>query len=396
MERYQRGYAQIDLDAVKSNMEHMKANIGAATKIMGVIKTDGYGHGAVPIARELEKLDYLYGFAVATAEEACILRNGGISRPILILGYTFPYSYEKMIQEEVSLALFRRDTLEALSHTVKRLGQSGIDKKAKVHIKVDTGMSRIGIKPDQEGLSFVADAFQTPGIEVEGIFTHFARADENDKTPAKQQIALFRRFIDQIREKTGREIPIKHCSNSAGIVELPQANMDLVRAGITLYGLWPSSQVKRDIVPLTPVMSLYSTIVYVKEIEAGVSVSYGGTFTAPERMRIATVPIGYGDGYPRGLSGKGFVLVHGKKAPILGRVCMDQFMIDVTEIPEAAEGDRVTLIGRDGQEQITMEQLGELSGRFNYEFACCIGKRVPRIYIKDGKILDTDEQSQDF
>lgn len=396
MERYQRGYAQIDLDAVKSNMEHMKANIGAATKIMGVIKTDGYGHGAVPIARELEKLDYLYGFAVATAEEACILRNGGISRPILILGYTFPYSYEKMIQEEVSLALFRRDTLEALSHTVKRLGQSGIDKKAKVHIKVDTGMSRIGIKPDQEGLSFVADAFQTPGIEVEGIFTHFARADENDKTPAKQQIALFRRFIDQIQEKTGREIPIKHCSNSAGIVELPQANMDLVRAGITLYGLWPSSQVKRDIVPLTPVMSLYSTIVYVKEIEAGVSVSYGGTFTAPERMRIATVPIGYGDGYPRGLSGKGFVLVHGKKAPILGRVCMDQFMIDVTEIPEAAEGDRVTLIGRDGQEQITMEQLGELSGRFNYEFACCIGKRVPRIYIKDGKILDTDEQSQDF
>lgn len=396
MERYQRGYAQIDLDAVKSNMEHMKANIGAATKIMGVIKTDGYGHGAVPIARELEKLDYLYGFAVATAEEACILRNGGISRPILILGYTFPYSYEKMIQEEVSLALFRRDTLEALSHTVKRLGQSGIDKKAKVHIKVDTGMSRIGIKPDQEGLSFVADAFQTPGIEVEGIFTHFARADETDKTPAKQQIALFRRFIDQIQEKTGREIPIKHCSNSAGIVELPQANMDLVRAGITLYGLWPSSQVKRDIVPLTPVMSLYSTIVYVKEIEAGVSVSYGGTFTAPERMRIATVPIGYGDGYPRGLSGKGFVLVHGKKAPILGRVCMDQFMIDVTEIPEAAEGDRVTLIGRDGQEQITMEQLGELSGRFNYEFACCIGKRVPRIYIKDGKILDTDEQSQDF
>ncbi len=396
MERYQRGYAQIDLDAVKSNMEHMKANIGAATKIMGVIKTDGYGHGAVPIARELEKLDYLYGFAVATAEEACILRNGGISRPILILGYTFPYSYEKMIQEEVSLALFRRDTLEALSHTVKRLGQSGIDKKAKVHIKVDTGMSRIGIKPDQEGLSFVADAFQTPGIEVEGIFTHFARADETDKTPAKQQIALFRRFIDQIQEKTGREIPIKHCSNSAGIVELPQANMDLVRAGITLYGLWPSPQVKRDIVPLTPVMSLYSTIVYVKEIEAGVSVSYGGTFTAPERMRIATVPIGYGDGYPRGLSGKGFVLVHGKKAPILGRVCMDQFMIDVTEIPEAAEGDRVTLIGRDGQEQITMEQLGELSGRFNYEFACCIGKRVPRIYIKDGKILDTDEQSQDF
>lgn len=389
MERYQRVYARIDLDAVISNMEHMKANIGAETKMMGVIKTDGYGHGAVPIARELEKLDYLYGFAVATPEEALELRDAGISRPILILGYTFPYSYEKMIQEGISLAVFRRDTLEALSDTVKRLEKKGIHQKAKVHVKVDTGMSRIGIRPDQEGLSFVADAFDTPGIQVEGIFTHFARADETDKTSAKRQLALFCRFTEQIREKTGREIPVKHCSNSAGIVELPQANMDLVRAGITLYGLWPSPQVRKDIVPLTPVMSLYSTIVYVKEIEEGVSVSYGGTFTAPKRMRIATVPVGYGDGYPRGLSGKGFVLVHGKKAPVLGRVCMDQFMIDVTEIPEAAEGDRVTLIGCDGEEQITMEQLGELSGRFNYEFACGIGKRVPRIYVKNGKILNT-------
>ncbi len=396
MEEYQRVYARIDLDAIRSNMEHMKENLKPETKIMAVIKTDGYGHGAVPIARELEKLDYLYGFAVATAEEACALRKEGIARPILILGYTFPYSYEKMIQEEISLAVFRRDTLEALSHAVKRLEQRGIHQKAKVHIKVDTGMSRIGVRPDQEGLSFVESAFETPGIEVEGIFTHFARADETDKTSAKQQIAVFQQFIEQIREKTGREIPIRHCSNSAGIVELPEANMDLVRAGITLYGLWPSPQVRKDIVSLTPVMSLYSTIVYVKEIEAGVSVSYGGTFTASQSMRIATVPVGYGDGYPRGLSGKGFVLVHGRKAPVLGRVCMDQFMIDVTGIPEAAEGDRVTLIGCDGQERITMELLGEMSGRFNYEFACGIGKRVPRVYVKNGKVLHPKERDQDF
>lgn len=396
MKKYQRVYAEINLDAVMSNMKNMKENIAPKTKIMGVVKADGYGHGAVPVAKELETLDYLYGFAVATSQEACILRREGISRPILILGYTFPDSYEEMIQGDIRLTVFREDTLEELSAACMRLAERGVRKKAKVHIKVDTGMSRIGIKPDEKGLAFVEKAFATDGIEVEGIFTHFARADETDKTAANAQLALFSRFLDLILEKTGREIPLRHCSNSAGIVELPQANMDMVRAGITLYGLWPSGQVRKDIVKLTAALSLYSHIVYVKEIEAGVGVSYGSTFVAEKKMRIATVPVGYGDGYPRGLSGKGFVLVHGKKAPVLGRVCMDQFMIDVTHIPETREGDRVTLIGSDGQEQITMELLGDLSGRFNYEFACNIGNRVPRIYRKEGNILCIREYGQDF
>lgn len=395
-EDYQRIYAEVDLEAITSNVEHMKANIASETTIMAVIKTDGYGHGAIPIAKELESIEYLSGFAVATAEEAFILRQAGIQKPVLILGYTFPYSYERLIREEIRMTVFRLDTLKELSQNVKLLREKGEHKKAKVHIKVDTGMSRIGVRANEEGISFVKEAFETEGIEIEGIFTHFARADENDKSFAQNQLGEFEEFIKKIKLETGKEIPIRHCSNSAGIIELPDANMDMVRAGIILYGLWPSKQVRKDIVHLTPALSLYSQIVYVKEIEAGTPVSYGGTFTAPSQMRIATIPAGYGDGYPRGLSGKGYVLVRGRKAPILGRVCMDQFMVDVTDIPEATQGDRVTLIGRDGQETITVEMLGELSGRFNYELVCNLGKRIPRVYKKGGKILCTRDYYQDF
>ncbi len=395
-EEYQRVYARIDLDAVRSNMEHMKENLSPKTKILGVIKTDGYGHGAIPIAKELEPLEYVYGFATATAEEAFILRRNGVKKPILILGYTFPYSYERLVREEIRICVFREDTLAQLSKTVSDLAEKGVLKKAKVHIKVDTGMSRIGVSADLKGLAFVEKAFETKGLEVEGIFTHFARADEVDKKAAENQLKKFEGFLASIKDKTGREIPVKHCSNSAGIVELPRANMDVVRAGITLYGLWPSNQVRKDIVSLTPVLSLYSHIVYIKEIQGGTPVSYGGTFTAKHKMRIATIPVGYGDGYARGLSNKGWVLVHGKKAPVIGRVCMDQFMIDVTKIPEAVEGDKVTLIGQEGEERITMEELGELSGRFNYEFACGLGKRVPRVYTKGGQILCTKDDTADF
>lgn len=390
-EEFQRIYAEVNLDAIRKNVEQMDQNLRPGTRIMCVVKADGYGHGALPIAAELEGMDCVSGFAVATAEEALTLRHGGIEKPVLILGYTFPYSYEKLISEEVRMTVFRYDTLLELSEVSRRVG-----KAARIHIKVDTGMSRIGIAPDLEGLDFVKKALETEGIEVEGIFTHFARADESDKSAARKQLSVFKEFLWQIREETGEEIPIKHCSNSAGIVEMPEANMDQVRAGIILYGLWPSDQVRQDVVRLIPALSLRSRIVYVKEIEKGTPVSYGGTFVAPSRMRIATIPVGYGDGYPRSLSGKGYVLLHGKKAPILGRVCMDQFMVDVSDIPEASIGDEVTLIGAEGQERINMETLGELSGRFNYELACDLGKRIPRIYTKDGSILCTGEDYQVF
>ncbi len=391
IERYGRIYATIDLDAIRSNMDSMQAKLSEGTKVIGVIKMDGYGHGAVPIAKELEPLWYMYGFATATAEEAMILRDAGIAKPILVLGYAFPWSYEEMIGHDVRAAVFREDMLGQLADASAKAG-----KKAKVHIKVDTGMSRIGIRPDEAGLEFVKKALENPAIEVEGIFTHFAKADEADKAPARHQLALFCEFIGNIEAETGYAIPLCHCSNSAGMIELREADMDAVRAGIAMYGLWPSPEVAKDAVELEPAMELKSRIVYIKDVEAGTEISYGGTYTAGEKRRIATIAAGYGDGYPRGLSNKGYVLIHGKKAPVTGRICMDQFMIDVTDIPDAAEGDIVTLIGREGEERITIEELGELSGRFHYELACCIGKRVPRVYLKSGKIRGTKDYFQDF
>lgn len=377
LEKYQRVYAAVDLTAIRENMEHMRENLQPGTLMIGVIKADGYGHGAIPIGKELEKLDYVFGYAVATAEEAFSLREAGLQKPILILGYTFPYCYEELIEQEIRPAVFRADTLRELDDCARRLG-----KKAMVHVKVDTGMSRVGIRPDEDGLSFLRCLSEMTNIAVEGIFTHFARADEQDKRSAREQLAQFTGFVEEAEQILGRTIPVKHCSNSAGILTMPEANLSLVRAGITLYGLSPSAQVPRELLSLRPALSLKSHLVYVKEVEAGTPVSYGGTYVTKQRTRIATVPVGYGDGYPRSLSNRGYVLIRGMRAPILGRVCMDQFMVDVTAIPEASEGDEVTLIGTDGNEVITMEQLGELSGRFNYELACDLGQRIPRVYLR--------------
>ncbi len=391
LETYKRAYAQVDLDAITDNMRNMKSNIAERTKMMGVIKTDGYGHGCVPIAHTLEPLDFMFGFAVATAEEAHILRIAGVKKPILVLGYTFPYSYEMLAKEEIRPAVFREDSIEELSAAALQEG-----KTIKAHIKVDTGMSRIGITPDETGIAFVKKLCECKGIEIEGIFTHFARADEEDKTSAKKQLAIFTDFIRKIEETFRFIIPVKHCSNSAGILELPEANMDVVRAGITLYGLYPSEEVNRERVPLRPALSLYSHIVYIKILKKGQSVSYGGTYTADKDMRVATIPIGYGDGYPRSLSNKGYVLIHGKRAAILGRVCMDQFMVDVSDIPEAKEGDKVTLLGFSGKEQLSAECLGELSGRFNYELVCDLGKRIPRVFVKNGQIVSVKDYFSDY
>lgn len=376
MEQYARGFAEVDLDAIVSNMKNMKSLVSADTRMMGVIKADGYGHGSIPAAKALQNLDCMYGFAVATAEEALELRESGIILPILILGYTFPDSYAKLIESDISVTVFRTDTVELLAEEAKNQHKS-----AKVHIKVDTGMGRIGILPDKEGLTFIERTAKTEGIEITGIFTHFARADEADKKNALQQMAVFQQFTEEAENTLGLKGWIKHCSNSAGILEIPEANMDVVRAGISLYGLAPSKEVDMSRIPLKPALSLYSTVIYVKWMPAGSPISYGGTYVTDKRRRIATVPLGYGDGYPRGLSGKGYVLIRGQRAPIVGRICMDQFMVDVTDIPGVGEGDKVTLIGRDGEEVISAEMLGALSGRFNYELVCMLNKRIPRVYI---------------
>ncbi len=391
MNQYKRVCAYVDLNAIKSNLESIKQNIAEDTKILAVIKCDGYGHGAVQIARELEQIPYIYGYATATEEESHILRQCGMKKPIVILGYTFPDSYERIVRENIRPTVFRRDQAKQISDAAVSAGR-----KVKVHIKVDTGMSRIGITPDEEGISFVKYVMELPGLEVEGIFTHFATADEEEKEPTLRQLQSFCDFCNRAEEECGCKIPLHHCSNSAGLIEFPQANMNLVRAGIILYGLWPSDVVAKDKVQLTPVMTLKSHIVYVKEIEEGTPVSYGGTYVAPDKRKIATIPVGYGDGYPRGLSGKGFVLVHGKKAPIVGRVCMDQFMVDVTDIDAVKEGDEVTLIGIDKEEQLSMEYLGDLSGRFNYELACGLAKRIPRVFVKDGEVEGTRDYFEDY
>ena len=351
MNKHSRVCANIDLSAIMHNMEAMHQNIDPNTKIMAVIKADGYGHGAVPIAKEIEHLDYVYGYAAATVEEGMILRNNGIQKPILILGYIFPDQYEEVIQAE---------------------------------------MSRIGYQVTEEAADEMAQIAKLPHMIVEGIFTHFAKADEYDKTFTKEQIQKFRKMIAMMEDR-GVSIPVKHCSNSAGIAEIREANMDMVRAGITLYGLWPSEEVDQNSLDLKPVMELKTHVAYVKDLEAGRAISYGGTFITKRDSRIATIPVGYADGYCRGLSNTGSVLIHGKRAPICGRVCMDQFMVDVTDIPDVKIGDEVTLIGRDGDEVITMEEVGSLSGRFNYEFVCVLGKRIPRVFYRDGKRIASQE-----
>lgn len=385
MNKYNRVHAEIDLDAILYNMESMHGNISDKTKIMAVIKADGYGHGAVEIAETIEHLDYLYGYAVATVEEGLILRNHGIQKPILILGYAFPDQYEDMIRAEIRPTVFTREMAEELSMTAGRLGM-----ECKIHFAVDTGMSRIGYQVTEEAAEEMAQLAALPHIMVEGIFTHFARADEKDKAHTYRQIEAFRKMISML-ERRGIEIPIHHCSNSAGIVEVPEANMDLVRAGITLYGMWPSEEVDKSRIDIRPALTLVTHVAYVKDLPAGREISYGGTYVTEENRRIATIPVGYADGYARGLSGKGDVLIHGKRAPIRGRVCMDQFMVDVTDIPGVKSGDEVILIGRDGDECITMEEVGERSGRFNYEFVCDLGKRIPRVFVHKGKVIGTKD-----
>ena len=382
--QFDRVYAGVNLDYVGENIDSIASNLKPDTGIIAVIKTDAYGHGALPIAKELEHKDVVFGYGVATAEEALQLKNNGIRKPIIIIGYSFPSAYEEMIVRDVRLTVFTPEMLEEINSIAKRLGLI-----ARVQIKVDTGMSRIGIYPDDEGLSFVQTALGYTNIRVEGIFTHLARADEEDKKYALGQLTRFHDFVDRVKEELGFSFDIVHCLNSAGIIELNEYCDTCVRAGIIMYGMWPSDEVRRDIIALKPLLSLKSHITFIKKVPAGVQISYGGTYETDSETVVATVPVGYGDGYPRSLSNKGYVLVRGMRVPIIGRVCMDQFMIDVSLVPGVSTFDEVTLIGTDGKECITMEDLQHWSGMLNYELACLIGKRVPRVYTKNGEIKYT-------
>ena len=379
MKKFERVKAVVSLDAIAHNFEEMKKNIADGTKIVAVIKADGYGHGAEAIARLIEGYEYIWGFAAATAEEAIQLKDAGVKKPVLILGLVFEEYFQELIQKEVRMTVCDYDMAKALSEEAVRQGR-----QVHIHIGLDTGMSRIGFADKPESVEEIKRIAALSNIEIEGLFTHFARADETDKSPAEDQLKRYLAFVELL-EKAGVQIPLKHCSNSAGIIRMPEANLNMVRAGITIYGIYPSAEVERDIVKLLPAMELKSHVAFVKDLPAGTAISYGGTFASETDLRVATIPVGYADGYPRTLSNKGWVLIHGQKAPILGRICMDQFMVDVTHIADVKHGDEVTLIGRDGDESIHIDELGDLSGRFSYEFACDISKRVPRVYIKDGR-----------
>ena len=372
--------AKVDLDAILKNIKEIKDRC-REQKIYAVLKADGYGHGGLEIARELEQCDMIYGYAVATAEEAFELRDNGLKKPILILGYTFKDSYEKVIKEDVRPAIYTKAMAMDYADMAQKLG-----KKVHCHIKIDTGMSRIGYQVDEASADEIASIFQRKELIPEGIFTHFARSDEKDKSATDRQYDLFLQMIRMLEER-GVTFDIRHCCNSAAAMEYAKDKLDAVRLGVTMYGMWPSPDVDHSF-PIHPVLSLYSHIVHLKELPAGRSISYGGTYTTDRPRRIATIPVGYADGYARALSGKGSVLIRGHKAPIVGRICMDQMMVDVSDIPEAKVLDQVTLIGTDGEHSISFEELGDLSGKFNYEFACGLGNRIPRLYYRNGELVE--------
>ncbi len=378
VDKYYRVYAGINLDNIYINMKELSDNTAEGTQMVAVIKTDGYGFGAVPVAKTIDEL--VSAYAVATIDEALNLRRHNITKPIYILGFIYEHRVKDAILNDVRMSVFSYDMAEYISKTAIELG-----KTAYIHIKVDTGMSRIGFMVNEEATDTIEKISKLDNIDIEGIFTHFAASDSADKTMANNQLKMFTDFVDSL-SKRGVDIKLVHCSNSAGIIDMPAANMTEVRAGIALYGMYPSDEVNKKAVALRPALELKSHVIFVKTLPEGTGISYGSTYVTDKETKVATIPVGYGDGYPRNLSNKGYVLIQGKKCPILGRVCMDQFMVDVTGM-DVKEGDVATLIGRDGNEYISVEELAELAGTFNYEFVCDLGKRIPRVYYRDGKIV---------
>lgn len=367
-----RTYAEVDLEAIGHNINEVRKNVGKDVKICAVIKANAYGHGAIKVGHYLENMvEY---FAVATIDEAIELRESGITLPILILAYTSPSQYDDIIRYDVTQTIYSYETAELLDKAAERAG-----KTAKIHIALDTGMTRIGFVMAEESIDEIEKISRLEHAELEGLFTHFACADMYDKTHTKMQMEHYDWVCDEL-EKRGVEIPIKHVCNSAGIMEFDSHRFQMVRSGIITYGLYPSDEVDKSALNLKPAMTFKSHVINVKTVEAGHGVSYGATYVTEKPTKIATVSVGYADGYPRSLSNKGRVLIRGEFVPIIGRVCMDQIMVDVTYIDGVQIEDVVTLVGRDGENEIPVEEPADMAGSFNYEFICGLSERVPRVY----------------
>lgn len=375
---YFRTQAKIDLDAVEYNYNNTRAKLPQGCKLLGVIKADAYGHGAVELAKFLQdKCDF---FGVACIEEAIELKKADIKTPVLILGYVAPAFYDLVVKYDIRIPVFSYDTAKALSDEAVKLG-----KTVPFHFCIDTGMSRIGFQVNEESADVCKKICALPNIEAEGLFSHFATADETDLTKALAQREKYKVFVEML-ENRGIQIPIKHLNNSAGIMNFDEY-FDMCRMGIILYGLYPSEEVDKSLLDIKPVMSWLTHISHIKTLEAGREVSYGGTFKTTEPRVIATIPVGYADGYPRCLSNKGRVIINGQYAPIVGRVCMDQFMVDVTDVDGAELDSTVTLVGKDGDAELSMEEVSNSAYSFNYELPCRVARRVPRTYYKDGKFV---------
>ena len=386
MKSYSRVYAEVDLDAIRSNMEAFRRNVPETAMLCAVVKTDGYGLGAVPIARTVN--DLVWGFATATIDEAVNLRRHGIDRPILVLGYVPREQFEELVNLEIRYAAFKLEEAEYLSKTAAALG-----KTAYVHVKTDTGMGRIGLMPE-EVPQFIRQLGQMPGISVEGLFSHLATADMLPRDDAWKQVSLFEE-LEAVLQKEGIRIPVCHLGNSAASMEMTGIRSNLFRVGIALYGYYPSEEMDRNSVKLKPAMTLKTRIIHRKKVPAGTPIGYGGTYVTEKETVVATVSIGYGDGYPRSLSNRGEMLVRGHRVPIIGRVCMDQTMLDVSCVPDVQNGDTVTVIGSDGAQEITVEEASMLAGSFNYEFLCDLGKRIPRVYLRNGRVIGTKDYFED-
>ena len=363
---YRRVWACVNLDALHDNLRQIAACRKNDAGIIAVIKADGYGHGAVMLAREMDEIPEVIGYAVATEEEAVLLADAGIKKPVMVLGYTFPEAYEEMALRGVHATVFTDQMLEDMNRAAQKAG-----KKMHVHIAVDTGMGRIGYSDD---VTSVEDVKMIAGL------SHFATADAADKTYATVQEQRYMSFYKQLL-KEGIDIPLRTLGNSAAVMEINSAYYDMVRPGVILYGLYPSDEVDRSQLALRPAMSIKANIIHLKKVPAGNSISYGRKFTTQRDSLIATIPVGYADGLPRPYSAKGKVIVNGVYAPIAGTICMDMCMIDVTHVPYVRLGDEVTIMGKDGIYEITADDIARETGTINYEVVCGFGQRLPKVYV---------------
>jgi alanine racemase len=385
---YRPTWVEISLDALRHNLGAFRHILPDEMHIMAVVKADAYGHGAIQVAREAMACGATY-LAVAFLDEALELRRAGITAPILVLGYTSAYGIRLAAEYKITINVYSSEVLDAIAD------QIDASNPLSIHIKLDTGMGRLGLHDEAEAISFIERALELPGLTVEGLFTHFACADERDKTYTWQQHGRFDRVVEYFGRR-GIRFRYLHTGNSATAIDLPHLTYNMVRLGISLYGLYPSADVDNTRIELQPVMSFKTAVVMLKTMPSGAGVSYGATYLTSDGEKIATLPVGYADGFSRMLGGKAEALVRGQRVKVVGRICMDQCMLNVSDVPGVGVGDPVVLFGKQGDAVITADELAEKLGTIHYEIVCMVSHRVPRVYISGGQVVNTVNPLQHF